>query len=105
MFNVEYRNRSVSSADRFSVKDKIVVVSFRNKGKRAIAASEAGLGAKQTPSARRGGVFPAVIAFTSVVAIGVVVWAPISRAHLMVSLVAGMASLFTAAGFGSHPHE
>ena len=103
MIHVEYRNRSVSSTDRVSIKDKVIIVSFKSKGKRAIAASAAGL-----VSARRGGIFPAVVAcvvaFMPVAAVGVVVWAPIPRAHLMVSLVAGMASWLTTAGFGSHPH-
>ncbi len=108
MIRVEYRNRSVSSIDRVSIKDKIVVVSFKRKGKRAITANVAGLGIRQTSRARWGGIFPAVVAcavaFTSVAAVVVVMWAPIPRAHLMVSLVAGIAKCLAAAGFGSHRH-
>jgi hypothetical protein len=97
---MSYRRKS--SIDGVSIKDKIIIVSFKSKGKRAIAASVAGLGVRQTPRARRGGIFPALVACAvavmSVAAVGVVVWAPIPRAHLMVSLVAGMARWLTSSG-------
>jgi hypothetical protein len=104
----EYRNRTVSNLDRVNIKDKIIVVRLKSKTKGAIVENAAGLDVRQTPRPSRGGIFLAMaacaVAFMSVAAVGVVVWAPLPRAHLMVSLVAGIISWLTAAGFGSHPH-
>jgi hypothetical protein len=110
MVHVEYRNQSVTVPGGISIRNKIIDVSFKSKSKdvRAIAESMGGVSVKQVPCGRRGRIFPVVmacvVAFMSVAAAGVVVWAPLPRAHLMVSLVADMAGWIPAAEPGTDPH-
>ncbi len=108
MIRVEYRNQSVSVPSGISIRNKIIDVSFKNKDVHAIAESMESVSVKQVPCGRRGRIFPVVmacvVAFMFVAATGAVVWAPIPRAHLMVSLVKDMTPWLPAAESGADPH-
>lgn len=101
---IKYSSRAVRNTNRVSVEDTFLVVSFRTKVKRALDESATVLGNRRIPGAHRAHILAGVVTFVSTTVVAVVVWAPLPRAHLMVSLVTGMASWLTAAGFGSHPH-
>ena len=108
MAHVEYRNQSVSIPGGISIKDKIIDVSFRNKDALAITDGVEGVNVKQILRGRRGKIFPVVmacvVAFMLVAAAGAVMWAPLPRAHLMVSLVTDVTSWLPAAETGAGPH-
>jgi hypothetical protein len=101
---IKYGSRAVRNTCGVSVEDKYLAIGFKGKVKRTIHESTAALSNRRIPGAHRGRILAVAVTLVAAAAAVMVVWAPLPRAHLMVSLVTSMASCLAAAGFGSHPY-
>jgi hypothetical protein len=108
MVHIKYRNQSVNGPGGISIRNKIIDVSFKSRDVRAITEGAENVSVKHIPCGRRGRIFPVVlacvVAFMPLAATGAVMWGPIPRAHLMVSLVKDMSGWLPAAESGADPH-